>query len=375
MTSTEQLVFVGNPTPTLGIELELMLVDPATGDLAHTALQIAERARTTPLQAHLKLEVTQSMLEINSGVHENAGSLLEELRRLATLLVSHSSECGTRIAGGGTHPFHRWQERRISPAARFQEVASRYGYLSKQFTVFGQHVHVGCESGDAAIRAIQVLGRYVPHFIALSAASPFHRGVDTAFDSCRLNMVAAFPLSGRMPPVHTWEEFESFYDRLSQVGVVTSLKDFYWDIRPKPEFGTLEIRVPDTPLDLETAADLAAYAQLLVEHSRRLDVPHWLDDFVYRHNRFQAARFGFDGRIITGRGTRVTVRDDILAMLAALRPLARERAAEAALQRIGARAGAEENGALWLRRQFDEASDLRTVVARMCDRWMAGLGD
>ena len=370
MGSADTLSFVSNDAPTIGVELELMLVDPATQDLAATAVEIESRTRTAGMADCVKLEITQSMIEINSSVHAGVAPLQEELHDIAPRLSSIAAGCGTRIAGGGTHPFHRWQERRISPTARFHELASRYGYLSKQFTIFGQHIHVGCGNGDDAVRAIQVLGRFIPQFIALSACSPFHRGVDTSFDSCRLNMVAAFPLSGRMPPVDRWRDFEAFYQRLVAIGVVSSLKDFYWDIRPKPAYGTLEIRVPDTPLDVETAADLAAYAQLLVVWSRTLEVPRWLDDFVYRHNRYQAARFGFEGSvIISGLGERRSVRDDILATVPHLRPLAQPYGAVESLDRVAARAEASENGARWLRRQHEDLGDLPAVVDRLCTRW------
>jgi glutamate---cysteine ligase / carboxylate-amine ligase len=273
---------------------------------------------------------------------------------------------------GGTHPFHRWQERRISPAGRFHEVAHRYGYLAKQFTVFGQHIHVGCPDGDDAIRVIRVLGRFVPHFIALAAASPFHRGVDTAFDSCRLNMVAAFPLSGRMTGIESWSEFEAFYERLLRMGVVGGLKDFYWDIRPKPEFGTVELRVPDTPLDVGLASDLAAYAQTLVAATRTLDVPAWLDDHVYRHNRFQATRFGYEGNVIVSAGgERTSIQDDIRWTIDRLRGHAVDGACAAAIARVHARATAAENGAAWLRERYERTGDLRAVVAGACDRWVA----
>ena len=154
-----------------------------------------------------------------------------------------------RVAGGGSHPFHDWADRRIFPTGRFRSILERYGYLAKQFTVFGQHIHVGCPGGDDAVYLIHMLTRYVPHFIALSAASPFYQGEDTQFQSSRLTSINAFPLAGHMPFVRDWAEFLEYYDKMRGFGIVASMKDFYWDIRPKPEYGTVEIRVCDTPLD------------------------------------------------------------------------------------------------------------------------------
>ena len=293
------VAFRSNSQPTMGVELELMLIDPACFDLKPSAIDLVSDAGVAGLAERVKLEITDSMIEINSSIHIRHEGLLAELQQLRKSLTSIASAHATSICGGGTHPFHRWQERRVSPTERFQKLGHLYGYLAKQFTVFGQHIHIGCRDGDAAVRTIQRLSLYIPHFIALAAASPFHRGVDTGFDSCRLNMIAAFPLSGRMPPVQSWDEFLEFYARLKRLQIVGSIKDLYWDIRPKPEFGTVELRIADTPLDVTTAAALAAYAQILVQWSDDSDVPLWLDDFIYRHNRFQAARFGFDRQIRT----------------------------------------------------------------------------
>ena len=115
----------------------------------------------------------------------------------------------------------------------------------------------------------------MPHFIALAASSPFYQGVDTAFDSSRLSIVNAFPLSGTMPLVHAWAEFNRYFDQMFDLGIVASMKDFYWDIRPKPEYGTVEIRVCDTPLTVDRAAQIAAYAQALARwlwEARPIDV-------------------------------------------------------------------------------------------------------
>src|SRR3970040_699016 len=181
-------------------------------------------------------------------------------------VVRESGVLNVRVSGSGSHPFHDWADRRIYPNERFRYVVERYGYLAKQFTVFGQHIHVGCPGGDEAIYLTHMLTRYVPHFIALSAASPFYQGEDTSFQSSRLTAVSAFPLAGHMPFVADWAQFTDYCGGMKQCGIVASMKDFYWDIRPKPEYGTIEIRVCDTPLTVGRAAQLAAYAQALAAY-------------------------------------------------------------------------------------------------------------
>ena len=167
------------------------------------------------------------------------------------------------------------------------------------------------------------LNRYVPQFIALSASSPFVQGKDTQFNSSRLNSVFAFPLSGRAPFFLKWKEFENYFHKMQKTGVVDSMKDFYWDIRPKPEFGTIELRVCDTPLSVDRAAALACYLQALCSHLlERNEEPPVEDDYlVYNYNRFQACRFGLDGNVVHPKTYEsMSLREDILATIRQLEP-------------------------------------------------------
>jgi len=166
--------------------------------------------------------------------------------------------------------------------------------------VFGQHIHLGCGSGDEAVYLVHMLTRYMPHFIALSAASPFYQGEDTSFQSSRLTAVSAFPLSGHMPFVQDWAGLPRVFRDHARHGIVEGMKDFYWDIRPKPEYGTIEIRVCDTPLTVRRAALLAAYAQalaawLLEERTREPSAGVYQ---VNAFNRFEACRFGYLGKLV-----------------------------------------------------------------------------
>jgi carboxylate-amine ligase len=211
------------------------------------------------------------MRSANSDVHTNHTELVAQLQLIRDTLVQAGEQLNIGICGGGTHPFQKWSERRIFSKPRFKEVSELYGYLAKQFTIFGQHVHIGCASGDDAMFLLHSLNRYIPHFIALSASSPYVQGRDTLFDSARLNSVFAFPMSGRAPFTLRWDEFANVYfAKMERTTIIRSMKDFYWDLRPKPEFGTIELRVCDTPLTVERAASLAAYLQALCSHLLQL---------------------------------------------------------------------------------------------------------
>lgn len=152
-----------------------------------------------------------------------------------------------RSAAAVSHPFHAWQRQQISDNPRYVKTVEHFGYLAQQATVFGQHVHVGCQSGDDAIYLLHGLSRFVPHFIALNAASPWFDSTDSRFACSRLNRFSSYPDNGPMPWVADWQGFRRLFRQLSYTSMIDSMKDLHWDIRPSPQFGTVEVRVMDTP--------------------------------------------------------------------------------------------------------------------------------
>lgn len=342
---------------TFGVELELQLVSLSDFDLTPVCPDLINLLGRKPFPGNVTPEITESMVEINSSVHNSYPALLAQLREIRDTLVEAGDTLNIGIAGGGTHPFQDWSERRISAKPRYQYLSQLYGYLAKQFTVFGQHVHIGCANGDDALYLLHALNRYLPHFIALSASSPFVQGHDSGFNSARLNSVFAFPMSGRAPFVLNWQEFSDVYfAKMERTNIIKSMKDFYWDLRPKPEFGTIELRVCDTPLTVERAAALAAYLQALCRHLlERKEEPPVEDDYlVYNYNRFQACRFGLEGAITHPKTyENIVLREDILATLEKMMPHAEALGSVEALQHLAEAA-----------RDGSDASQLRSVFAR-----------
>ncbi len=350
-----------------------MLVNMRDFNLAPDADDLLRRITRDAPQGELKPELTHRMIEINTSVHERYPALLAELRATRDVLAGHARKMNVALAGGGTHPFQKWSDRKIYPNERFLSVSEKYGFLAKQFTVFGQHVHIGCASADDAIYLTHALIPYVPHFIALAASSPFYQGVDTAFDSSRLSIVNAFPLSGTMPLVRSWAEFNRYYDRMLGLGIIASMKDFYWDIRPKPEYGTVEIRVFDTPLTVDRAAQIAAFAQALARwlwETRSVEITPDLY-LAHSHNRFQACRHGFAGTLIdaaTGRARPLA--DDLRETLDRLSPHAEMLDSRDAFAALAATID-EGTHAAWLRRAFAESGTLPDVVRQQAELWAA----
>jgi len=357
----------------LGVELELQLLSRVDYDLTPAAADLMAAVSRRKHPGDIKPELTQSMIEMSTSIHRSHGTLIAELREIRDILCATADTLNVAVSGGGTHPFQHWAERRIYDTERFHYISDLYGYLAKQFTIFGQHIHVGCPSPDEALFLLHCLSRYVPQFIALSASSPFVQGTDTGFSSARLNSVFAFPLSGRAPFVESWREFEGFYDKMTATGVVKGMKDFYWDIRPKPEFGTIEVRVCDTPLTVETAADIAGYVQalsrmLMIERTYR---PVEDDYLVYTFNRFQACRFGLDGTFVDPKThEHRPLRDDILATLAAVEQHAIETESDSACARLAERVRNNLSDAAWCREHFATLQSTNELARAQSGLWM-----
>jgi len=369
---SDALEFHQSEPLTLGVELELQLLATRDYDLTRGASDLLRAAKYDGRNGDIKLEITESMIEINTLPRASVDDIAADLDALREVLVEQCASNNIAVCGGGTHPFHSWPDRRISPGERYEMTYERYGYLAKQFTVFGQHIHIGCATADDAIWLTQALGPYVPFFIALSASSPYVDGVDTYFQSARLNAVSAFPLSGQCPDLKDWNDFLAHFEFLRECGIVASIKDLYWDIRPKPEYGTVEIRVCDTPLSVVQAAALAALAQCLARRLLRerpaFHAGRALQ--VARYNKFQACRYGFDARISCPEkrkqeDLKVTLRE----LLDALNEDAKALGCQPWLDVLRRSLLIGSSDAAWLRSRLAERKNLHDVVRDSAERF------
>lgn len=356
---------------TLGVELELQLLSRRDYDLTRGATDLMQVLDYDERFGEIKLEITESMIEVSTQPQASVAGIAADLAGLRETLVSHCRRNNIALCGGGTHAFHRWPERRMCPGERFEAIYQRYGYLAKQFTVFGQHVHVGVTSADDAIWLTQALGEYVPAFIALSAASPFVDGVDTLFQSARLNAVSAFPLSGQCPPLADWADFLDHFRLLQDCGIAKSIKDLYWDVRPKPEYGTVEIRVCDTPLSIARATALAALAQSLCRYLLRERPAFDAEGLrhVARYNKFQACRYGRDALLSEPAARRQRpLRAWLEALLATLAGDAEALGCGDWLRTLAS--DSTPSDADWLRTTWERERNMNDVVRTASERWM-----
>lgn len=296
---------------TFGLELELQIVDPATGRLSPAGMKIWDVLSSTPQTANFALEATLATIELNSGIHDGAATMHEEMMALATLARVAAQSVGCDLRGGGTQVSQFWNERRIAPSLRAQELQARFGFLTKRFSTYGMHVHVGMPDGDTAVRVGNVMQALSPLLIALAAASPFMQMSDTGFASARPLEPLVYPHGGPLPFLSNWSELQAAVQELFDTGIGHTLKDIYWDVRPKPEFGTVEMRAFDTPLAVGKAVAVAAFtralAALALEGKLKLDAAPPAS--AMRVSRFMACRDGLQARLFdpfTGQWVRAS---------------------------------------------------------------------
>lgn len=321
--------FVGSSRPTIGVEIELQLIDPDTRDLTPKSIQLLELCEKAGLD-RVKAEITQSMIEVNSEVCDDVKEARKHLEwRIATLRTL-AGELGVELNSSGTHPFQRWTERKIHPTERYVYILDKFKWLARRLTVYGVHVHVGVENGEKAIALSNALMQYLPHLLALSASSPYWESVDTGMASCRAGIMESFPISGLPYYFPNWKEFEKYCEVLQRSGAIVSLKDLYWYLRPNPEFGTIEFRICDAMPTLKETMALVAMMHCLVvwvseglaagTRSRTVRMHRY---WIAPENQWVAARDGLDAMIITNQeGERRNLKNEILHLVDQLDPIA-----------------------------------------------------
>lgn len=354
----------------IGIELELQIINKDNYHLEGSAGVFLKKIEQNFFNEQIKPEVTQSMLEINSSVHTNPQELYKELKKIRDTLIKQAKDLDILFCSGGAHPFQLWNQTKIYPTPHYKNLAAKYGYLTNMFTVFGLHIHVGCQDGDMAIYLMNSLARFIPQLIALSASSPFYHGVDTQFASSRSNVVHLFPLSGLAPVTHSWGEFNVYLEKMQTFKIAEKIENFYWDIRPKPNYGTVEVRVCDAPLKIEQAVLLAVYVRILsyyliTEYPFKPSEDH---HHLYRHNRFQASRYGYKGIYINPCTEECqTIAEDILETCELIMPYACALGDQDYVEQLKARVLHEQNDARLIKTLFTQGKSLTEIVQYQAD--------
>jgi glutamate---cysteine ligase / carboxylate-amine ligase len=354
---------------TLGVEWEFALVDKTTRDLSNTALELFEAVRDRRGEEDPKLhpELLRNTVEVVSGISVSVDEAVEDLVQTLRLVRGCADELGVDLYCAGTHPFARWSHQQLTPDHRYEELIERTQWWGRQMLIWGVHVHVGVTRREFVFPIITSLLSQFPHLQALSASSPIWASTDTGYASNRAMMYQQLPTAGLPLQLARWEEFEAFVAEAEKTGVIESLKDLRWDIRPSPRLGTVEVRVCD---GISTISELRAVVALVhclvVDLEARLEAGDplpTLADWHVRENKWRAARYGLDAEIILDRACRERlVTDDLDDLLWRLEPVARRLGCTSDLAAV---ADIPKTGASYQRQRnvaADTGNDLVAVV-------------
>ncbi len=294
------LEFAKSESYSLGVEVELAIVDRQTLELAPKAAQLLSRWSGPP---RLSPEFFQSMLEMNTGICHSAAEAEADLRSTARKLMPLARELGVRFLSTGTHPTARYQERKLFPHERYHGLLARNQWIARRLLIFGLHVHIGMPDPETAIAVQNELLLDLGLLLACSTSSPFNQGESTGLASSRITVFEALPTGGMPALVHDWTEFCELVAILQRAHAITDLKDLWWDIRPSPRYGTVEIRVCDGLASLRETAMIVDLAQGLARRAgarvaagqQRGMPPAWR----VRENKWRASRHGMEAEYIT----------------------------------------------------------------------------
>jgi carboxylate-amine ligase len=369
--------FRGSPEMTLGVELELQILDRDSGDLVPGAQRVLDACHEDGIEG-VDGEFLLSMIEVRTGICQDVVAVRDDLFSTLKRARNIATSLGFDLALGGTHPFARPSASAVSPDPRYQRIRKRQAWLAYQEATFGVHVHISVPDGEMAIGLINHLVQYLPHLLGLSANSPFWQGIDTGFASSRAMMFRPSPQAGMPPQFSSWKDFCEYGQILYDCGAIEATKDLHWDIRPRPAMGTIEIRILDTPASLGCLLGVTALARALVAEGIRLltERPElipgdWRKFALATENRWSAARFGLQAQCVREPGKpSVVLAEDVREMIARLGPVARN-LGDAVF--FGALAYGGESGAERQRRIYRQAGDWEPVIENMKISWAAEL--
>ena len=252
--------FTSSRRASLGVEWELELVDLDTRQLASASDDILAAISPGGEHPKAKHELLQSCVEVITGICQTVGQAREDLAGTVAEVSKAADERNLGVMCSGTHPITDWTTQRITDNARYALLVDRNQWVARQLQIFGVHVHVGVRAPNKAMPIVNGLLSYLPHFLALSASSPYWIGSDTGLASYRSKVFEALPTAGLPYQLSGWHEFEKYMDALISSHTIESVREVWWDIRPHPGFGTVELRICDGMPTLDEIVCVAALA-------------------------------------------------------------------------------------------------------------------
>jgi glutamate---cysteine ligase / carboxylate-amine ligase len=321
--------FLTSPQPTLGVEVEIHLTDRETGALTSAAADLLAELDPDRCggEARAKHELFLSTLEVVTGVCATPSEARSDLARTLAAVREVADGMGVRPLGAGTHPFSCADDQEVSPDPRYHALVEEMQWTARRLLICGTHFHVGVPSGEHAVAAVNELLRHLPLLLILSASSPYFEGEDTGMASVRSKVFESLPTAGLPPELADWADFEEFMETLVTSGVIRTVRDVWWDIRPHPDFGTVELRMCDASPTLREVTALAALAQCLVaDVVQRFDAGELRSPprpWTVKENRWLAARHGVNADLIaTDDGQRRPAEVMLESLVERLEPIA-----------------------------------------------------
>jgi carboxylate-amine ligase len=286
------------PRHTIGIEEELMILDAETLELVNAIESMLEPATT----GEIKPELMESVLEVSTEPCPNTDRAGDQLRALRRQVGQTAASKKLAIGSAGTHPFAMWEDQRIVARPRYRDLISALRFVARQELIFGMHVHIGLDDADKAIHVANGMRVHMPVLLALSANSPFWRADTTGLASTRTPIFRAFPRVGMPPTYDSWEDYERRIEFMIGTRVIEDYTYLWYDVRPHPNFGTVEIRVMDSQTHIEHTLGLAAFVQAMVrELAIHFDEGKQLSQYPFEmldENKWLAARHGLEGELV-----------------------------------------------------------------------------
>lgn len=377
-----QVEFAASARSTVGIEWELMLVDPATGELVgrgpEIIAQVSGSAR--PDDRHTATaELLTNTVEVTSGIGRAVPEAIDDIAAAIAAVRAAADPLGVELMCAGSHPFAQWFEQAVTDKTRYHTLIERTQWWGRNMMIWGVHVHVGVEDVRKVMPLVGALSAYLPHLQALSASSPFWAGERTGYASNRALVFQQLPTAGLPWPLPDWAAYEGYLDDMVRTGIMADATEVRWDIRPAPRWGTIEVRACDGMSTLAELAAVAALTQTLVEHfSRELDAGHelpQLQPWFHRENKWRAARYGLDAELIVDRaGVERPVVAHLEEALDELLPIASELGCRAELEGVRTTLATGASYQRQLRVADDAEGDLRAVTAHLIREFRAGVG-
>ena len=289
------------PSYTLGVEEELMILDGETCALANRIDDVIE-SYDGKGEGEVKPELLQSVLEIATPPSKDVAEVAGHVRRLRRDVAEAAAKQGLSIGSAGTHPTALWEEQRVSSDPRYRELIAALKFIARQEIIFGLHVHVGIDDPEKAIHVANGMRVHVPILLALSANSPYWRGDQTGLASTRMPIFRSFPRVGIPPYYEDWADYESRIDFMVEAGVMADHTYLWYDVRPHPKFGTVEVRAMDAQTQVEHTIALTALIQAMTkELSEHFEARQKLSHYPYEmldENKWLAARHGLEGDLV-----------------------------------------------------------------------------